>query len=99
MPNINDGRVYEEREIESYLSVEDFIEAVQEAAEGLDRPTVEAEHAYEYGDCSARIIIGGYRPATKAEKAEDKRNREAHAIRQEEMLAAQQRIEKRLGGN
>lgn len=99
MPTIGkDGRVYEERTVEAYLPVEEFIEAVREAAKGLDNPTVDVETDYAYGDCSAHISVSGWRPATEAEKAEAERTARAQAIRQEEMRAAQERIEQRLGG-
>jgi hypothetical protein len=82
--NVNaQGKVYEERQIDNYLSIPDFIKAVRAAAKGLENASIEAEHAYEYGDCSARIMVTGYRPATAAELLEAEERRIRHEVRNE----------------
>lgn len=99
MPPINinaDGRVWEERRVERCLPVEDFIEALREAAEGLEEATVDVETDYEYGESYPYIAVTGTRAPTQAEINASSIQRRYVEIQQEELAAAQRRIQERL---
>lgn len=94
--NLDDRTCIEERHVGNDLPLDEFLTALQEAAEGLENPTVEIDHEQYYDSCEYRIVVSGRRPLTDAEVAQEEHNRAVHRARREEYEQAELRLLARL---
>lgn len=72
--SFNDDHDYVTIYLDGYVSVEDHIRHVKEAAAGLVRTHVECEIEADYGGDQAVMYVSGYKPLSVEEK-EAKRER------------------------
>ena len=94
--NLNDRTCIEERHVGNDLPLEEFLTALQEAAEGLENPSVEINHENFYDSCEYSIVVSGRRPLTDAEVAQEEHNREVMKARRDEYAQAELRLLARL---
>jgi len=92
-------QIYESTSLSGYwTSVEEMVQEVERAAQGLETWFIELETVYEYGDEQARLSLSGYRDATEEEAeylreriSREEDERQAYIAAQEEQLVARLR--------
>lgn len=88
-------QVHEARRVEiDYVSVDDAITTLRDAAVGLEDPQIDIQQEYEYGESYTRMYVEGWRDATaqdKANKAAEDKARKETAEQHAEWLVEQLR--------